>query len=250
MLISGLDAEGGVEYIGSGSIIRPDGLILTNAHIGAPSAPGLPVQYGIGTSKADPAKLQVAVFEGEAKPAKAMYLATPVAYDGYIDAAVLQITETLDGKPVSGLDLPTVPVVRSDELGDGEPVTVVWVPGRRRRLRGPDQRLAGDGLGLPARLAHRHPARLDQDRRGTASGQLGWPRRRLVGPFDRHTLPHSVWVESLRQVPPRSRHAGEDPAHRPGGAGNPRCGGGAGVADTVRRGGNGQRALSVGRLGG
>ncbi len=129
VLISGLDANGEVAYIGSGTIVRADGYILTNAHVGKPSAPGLAVQYGIGQTEKDPARLQVSLFQGEAKPAKALYIAKPVAYDGYVDAAVLKIVSTLDGKPVGNLRLPTVPIGNSDRLRDGEQVTVVGYPG-------------------------------------------------------------------------------------------------------------------------
>jgi S1-C subfamily serine protease len=129
VLISGLDEKGEVAYIGSGSIVRADGYILTNAHVGKPSAPGLAVQYGVGQTEPDPARLEVSLFQGEAKPAKPVYIAKPVAYDGYVDAAVLRIVSTLDGKPVGKLDLPTVPIGDSDRLRDGEPVTVVGYPG-------------------------------------------------------------------------------------------------------------------------
>ena len=121
---------GNTTHIGSGSIIRRDGIILTNAHVATPSAPGLDVQYGVGTSESGaPNLVPVALFQGEAKPAKFLYLATPVAYDGYLDVAVLRIVKATDGKPVSHLDLPTVPIGNSNAVSDGEHVTIVGYPG-------------------------------------------------------------------------------------------------------------------------
>jgi putative serine protease PepD len=128
VLVTGLDAAGNPLYIGSGSIVRSDGYILTNAHVGKPSAPGLAVEYGPG-GESDPAKLQVSLFQGEAEPAKAAYMARPVAWDGYADVAVLKIVSALDGKPVSHLHLPSVPLGDSTKLQDGESIVVIGYPG-------------------------------------------------------------------------------------------------------------------------
>lgn len=128
VLITGFDSGGNPLYIGSGSIIRSDGYILTNAHVGKPSAPGLAVEYGPG-GESDPATLQVSLFRGEAKPAKAAYIARPVAWDGYADVAVLKIVKGLNGKPVSHLNLPSVRLGDSTKLRDGENVVVIGYPG-------------------------------------------------------------------------------------------------------------------------
>jgi len=128
VLITGLDGHGNPLYIGSGSIVRSDGYILTNAHVGKPSAPGLAVEYGPG-GESDPARLQISLFQGEAKPAKAAYTARPVAWDGYADVAVLKIVKDLHGKPASHLNLPSVPLGDSTKLQDGENVVVIGYPG-------------------------------------------------------------------------------------------------------------------------
>jgi S1-C subfamily serine protease len=128
VLISGLDRDGNTLYIGSGSIIRDDGYILTNAHVGKPTAPGLAVEYGPGVEP-EATALQVSLFQNEATPAKPLYLARPVAWDGYADVAVLKIVKTLDGKPVSNLHLPAVPIGDSSKLRDGEDVIVIGYPG-------------------------------------------------------------------------------------------------------------------------
>ena len=119
----------GSTSVGSGSIIRRDGIILTNAHVAVPTAPGLALQYGLGsTEAAAPPLLSVGLFQSEAEPAKFLYLAKPIAYDGYLDVAVLRIVKTISGQPVSHLNLPTVPIGDSNTVRDGERVSVIGYP--------------------------------------------------------------------------------------------------------------------------
>ena len=115
--------------VGSGSIIRRDGIILTNAHVVVPTAPGLALQYGLGsTEAAAPPLLSIGLFQGEAEPAKFLYLAKPIAYDGYLDVAVLRIVKTTSGQTVSHLNLPTVPIGDSNTVKDGQRVSVIGYP--------------------------------------------------------------------------------------------------------------------------
>lgn len=116
-------------YHGSGSIIRSDGLILTNAHVAEPEADGLAEQYG-GEGIANPDYLLISLTDGmtdtNAPPA---YRARVVEADGYLDAAVIQIYAAADGSELDGeLDLPTVPIGNSDELRAGDDVTVLGFP--------------------------------------------------------------------------------------------------------------------------
>ncbi|MBM9461516.1 trypsin-like peptidase domain-containing protein [Nocardioides sp. zg-536] len=116
-------------YHGSGSIIRADGLILTNAHVAQPEAAGLSEQYG-GDQIANPDFLLVSLTDGMTDTnAPAAYRARVVDADGELDAAVLQIYANADGSDLDGtLDLPTVPIGNSDDLRAGDDVTVLGFP--------------------------------------------------------------------------------------------------------------------------
>jgi S1-C subfamily serine protease len=116
---------------GSGTILSKDGLILTNAHVAMPSAPGLGVYEADPTPAVDPQDLVVAIVTSEDQPAVPTYRATVIAADGYLDAAVIRIDRDMDGRRITpaSLDLPTVPVGSSDPLRVGDALTVVGFPG-------------------------------------------------------------------------------------------------------------------------
>ncbi|WP_141014026.1 trypsin-like peptidase domain-containing protein [Nocardioides sambongensis] len=118
-------------YGGSGSILRDDGLILTNAHVAAPESPGLAEKYGPDSLIANPDYVLISLTDGATDTsAPAEYRARVVAADGYLDVAVVQIYADVDGNELTGdLDLPTVPVGSSDDLRAGDDVTVLGFPG-------------------------------------------------------------------------------------------------------------------------
>jgi S1-C subfamily serine protease len=107
------------EWSGSGTIISPDGLILTNAH----------VAVGDRFYKAE--KLTIALTIAEDKPPVAAYLAEVVQADSNLDIAVLQIAFDLSGKRIdsSDLNLPYIQLGDSDALRLGDSVTILGYPG-------------------------------------------------------------------------------------------------------------------------
>jgi S1-C subfamily serine protease len=116
-------------YLGSGSIVSADGLVLTNAHVASPTAPGLAAVYGPTTvDEEDPDQLVVSVAEGDG-PATPRYLADVVAVDGYLDLAVLRIVSTSTGEPLpAGTSFPAIPVGSVHEVRKGDDLTVYGFP--------------------------------------------------------------------------------------------------------------------------
>lgn len=109
-------------YVGSGTIISPTGLILTNAHVASPASQG-DVEY-------EPDALGISIIVQEDKPAVPSYIAEALAVDGYLDLAVIQIRETVNGTPVdiNSLNLPYVNIGNSDNVHVGDDLNIFGFP--------------------------------------------------------------------------------------------------------------------------
>lgn len=121
------------QWTGSGTIISPDGLILTNAHVAAPLSPGLAALYNdprfiFGD---EPDALVVGIVDTSDLPPIETYSAEVVAADGVLDLAVIRVTTTTDGTPVdpATLDLPFVPLGDSELLSLGDEIQIYGFPG-------------------------------------------------------------------------------------------------------------------------
>lgn len=104
---------------GSGAIVSPDGLILTNAHVVTPGQGFRPDVY------------LVSLTEDPALPAVDTYYAEPLIVDEDLDLAVLRITTDLKYRPIdsSELNLSALPLGDSGELNLGDPLIILGYPG-------------------------------------------------------------------------------------------------------------------------
>jgi S1-C subfamily serine protease len=109
-------------YVGSGTLVSADGLILTNAHVASPASQG--------DTQDEPDALAVAVIESEDKAPVFSYLAEVRAVDGWLDLAVIQITSLIDGAEVNPdeLNLPFVPLGDSDSVRIGDKLYIFGYP--------------------------------------------------------------------------------------------------------------------------
>ncbi|MDQ7024787.1 MAG: serine protease [Anaerolineae bacterium] len=117
-----IQAEGSnlsTRCIGSGTIVRYDGLILTNAHNVVPSATCLGEE------------LIIAMTLNPNDPPVPKYRAEIAQVDESYDLALLRITRELDGRLIEADELPILPFVeiaRTESISLDETITVVGYP--------------------------------------------------------------------------------------------------------------------------
>jgi serine protease Do len=107
-------------WTGSGTIITPDGFILTNAHVASDPDPAY-----------QPDAMGVAITVRSDEPPELSYLAEVRAVDYRLDLAVVQIVSDLDGRPVDvdQLNLSHAPLGDSDVLELGDMLQILGYPG-------------------------------------------------------------------------------------------------------------------------
>ncbi len=108
-------------WTGSGSIVDPSGIILTNCHVANPRA------MGMSSPAAD--RLGIAVTERSDQPPAITYFAEVVAQNPRLDLAVLRIVSDSNGRRTSSLDLPAIDLGDSDRLSLGEQLAIIGYPG-------------------------------------------------------------------------------------------------------------------------
>ena len=122
---------------GSGTVVSPNGLILTNEHLITPEGVAeklaeleaqLAAEGKAATLEVDDERFMVAISDGRHLPVP-RYSASVVASDPALDLAVLRIDGDERGDPVdTPLALATLPLGRSDTVNLGEPVHVFGFP--------------------------------------------------------------------------------------------------------------------------
>jgi hypothetical protein len=124
--------------VGSGTVVSPNGLILTNEHLIAPAGveeklaelrAQLAAEGRVATLEVDAERFMVATSDGRHLPTP-RYSASVAETDPELDLAVLRIDADERGEPlaVASLDLATLPLGSSDAVNLGEPVHVFGFP--------------------------------------------------------------------------------------------------------------------------
>jgi len=110
------EGEGWVPlWSGSGSVIDPSGIILTNQHV-------------VDRSLYDFEAVGIAITSSSDQPPTPAYLAEVVAQDAQLDLAVVRIVSDLDGVAVS-IQLPHVELGDSDAIEIGDRLRILGYPG-------------------------------------------------------------------------------------------------------------------------
>lgn len=108
-------------WTGSGSIVDPSGIILTNCHVANPRA--------MGMSSPAANALAIAITDRSDEPPALTYLAEIVAQSPQLDLAVLRIVSDINGNRVRKLNLPYIPLGDSDKLELADIIAIFGYPG-------------------------------------------------------------------------------------------------------------------------
>jgi hypothetical protein len=108
-------------WTGSGTIVHPQGIILTNCHVANPRA------MGMSSPPAD--RMGISITEDPDEAPALTYFAETVAYNASLDLAVMRIVADVKGRRTSRLNLPAVPLGNSDDLDLGDKISIFGYPG-------------------------------------------------------------------------------------------------------------------------
>ena len=108
-------------WTGSGTIVPPSGIIVTNCHVANPRA--------LGMSAPAIDRLAIAITQRSDEPPAITYFAKVIAQSPQLDLAVLQIVAGLDGRAVGQLNLPYVLLGDSDKVELGDSIRIFGYPG-------------------------------------------------------------------------------------------------------------------------
>ena len=116
-----LERDRGVFSVGSGSIVDPEGLILTNFHVIG--------DLDTGDLYNRDGQAYVGITTMPDGQAYWSYQARAVAWDGELDLAILEIVSDMDDGPIPRpLSLPTIAIGDSDALRIGEEISLLGYP--------------------------------------------------------------------------------------------------------------------------
>lgn len=108
-------------WTGSGTIVHPQGVILTNCHVANPRA------MGMSSPPAD--RLGIAITERSDRAPALSYFAEVVGYNADLDLAVLRIVCDVKGRRTGKLKLPSVAIGDSDKMDLGDRISIFGYPG-------------------------------------------------------------------------------------------------------------------------
>ncbi len=108
-------------WTGSGTIVDPSGIILTNCHVASPR------DMGMSAPPAD--RLAIAITERSDHAPAVSYFAEVAALAPQLDLAVLRIVADVRGRPIQNLNLPYVEVGNSDAMQLGDRLSIFGYPG-------------------------------------------------------------------------------------------------------------------------
>lgn len=114
------------KWSGTGAIISPDGLVLTNCHVAMPREVWDDPQFSYDL-------LIVALAPSPDEPPQPAYVAEVAQYDAKLDLAVVKVSQTLDGRKVEpgDLELLALPLGKPERLKAGDAIQIFGYTGNR-----------------------------------------------------------------------------------------------------------------------